>query len=359
MSGTTADAARAAITAQGHLGAVSTWMTPTVAAKLAFEELGPYKTLLKRFFSTEPWSEADAKALSDLVAPHLPADWWDRLDLDDGLAVEHGLREDNYVVIVSGVGDAKPSMWDRVFTGPVIPEPTPHPRKVKFDLGGDPAPGVWYRGDDEIEDPRVQRLMAEPDVTDVMVAGDFVTVGLGRNSSWEDRLDAVLALVTELFPHGERTGDDRTRDELIAEGRSVELSGERLHLLDPDDPAARVTLDRGLTSDDPRIRRIAIVVLSESSDEDIAEAAVRQGAQDTSRIVRRAAIDAGADTGLEALRNVFETALRSDDAWIRWKAVRSVIDLGLDSSRGQVAELVDDPDFQVRFEVARALRAES
>ncbi len=40
-----------------------------------------------------------------------------------------------------GAGTVAPSIFDRVFDGPVVPEATPHPRKVKFTTGGTAAPG--------------------------------------------------------------------------------------------------------------------------------------------------------------------------------------------------------------------------
>ena len=58
-------------------------------------------------------------------------------------------------------------------------------------------------------------------------------------------------------------------------------------------------------------------------------------------------------------RTLFEEALADDDAWIRWKAVRSLGELGLDQSRPRVEMLIEDPDFQVRFEVAKVLRQTS
>jgi HEAT repeat protein len=80
------------------------------------------------------------------------------------------------------------------------------------------------------------------------------------------------------------------------------------------------------------------------------------GLDDASRMVRRTAVDAAADAADEAFRPVFELVLEDEDAWIRWKAVRSLGDLGVSTSGAAVATLIDDPDFQVRFEVARVLR---
>ena len=54
---------------------------------------------------------------------------------------------------------------------------------------------------------------------------------------------------------------------------------------------------------------------------------------------------------------MLEQALDDEDAWVRWKAVKGLSELGAGRSRARIDQLTDDPDFQVRFEVAAALRA--
>ncbi len=354
------DATRAAIDANDLTADASAFLTYEIAVFLPVEELAAFKTLLKRFFSAEPWTDEDAAALSDLVTASIEAGWWEHR-LGGDIAMAHGIRDGRYVLWVSGGAAATAgSIFDRVFAGPVVPEPTPHPRKVKFALGGEPGPGIWYRRTDGTpDDARVVRLLAEGDVTDVMVAGDFVTIGIDRSSSWEERLDLLLALVTALFATGEPVAPPvRTREALLHEAGHIHLDvrPSELHLLDPDDPEHRTRLLQALNADDARLRRMAVAILTESDDPDVRRTAVRAGVVDEARIVRRAAIDAAADTGDETLRGVFEAALASDDSWIRWKAVRALNELGVGRSREAIARLVDDRDFQVRFEVARALR---
>ncbi len=326
---------------------------------LEFHELVAYKNLLKRFFSAQPWTEEDARRLAELVGPHLDAEAWWEHELASGVTLAHGTR-DGYVLWVTGGEATAPSLFDQVFAGPVIPEATPHPRKVKFNVGGSPAPGVWYRRGDEIDDRRAAALMEDERVTDVMVAGDFVTVGLSRAASWEDELDPILERVTELF-HDPAAGDAatpaRTRDELVAEGKATRPRPrpEALHLLDPDDPPHRTRLEAAAGHEEARIRRVAIVTLAQAGDAELARRWLAIGYEDGSRLVRRAAIDAAADREDEALRPLFRRALGDPDAWTRWKAVRSLGELGLRPDDG-VAELADDPDFQVRMEVATVLR---
>ncbi len=84
--------------------------------------------------------------------------------------------------------------------------------------------------------------------------------------------------------------------------------------------------------------------------------ALDTGAADGSRIVRRTTVDVAAELGDGTLRDLFVAALTDEDAWVRWKAVRSLGEIDVAPSRGAVAELENDPDFQVRFEVARVLR---
>jgi hypothetical protein len=353
------DASRAAIGARELTADASNFITYEVAMHLPFESLGRFKTMLKQFFSAAPWTDADARSLSALVTPHVTKGWWQH-ELGDGMRIAHGIRDGAYVLWTSGAAATVKSIFERVFDGPVVPEPTPHPRKVKFTTGGVPEPGVWYRRTDGTpRDERAARLLSEGDVTDVMVAGDFVTIGLERSASWEERLDPLLGLVTRLFATGEPvTEAPRTREQMMREAGHVHLDvrPSELHLLDPDAPQERARLVEALNADDAKLRRVAVAILAESDDDEVRRKAVRRGAADDARIVRRAAIDAAADSEDEALRELFEAALDSDDAWIRWKAVRTLAELGVDASREAIARLEGDPDFQVRFEVARALR---
>lgn len=346
------------------VSAASHHLTKTVAVHLPFEALALFKTLLKQFFSDAAWEEADASRLSALVAEHVDTGSWSH-QLDGDLVLRHGVEGGEYRIQVTGnVGERAPGLWDRVFEGPIKPEPTPHPLKVKFVFGGDPAPGVWYLADDreashdpqQIDD-RARHLLDEPDVTDVMVAGDFVTIGLHRRARWEDRLDDMLALVGRLFTPGVTTDEAITRDELVAEGLSTDLDTDLLHLLDPDDRHHRSRLAAALEDPDPRTRRIAVALLAGSSDPRVAVDAVTTGYDDRSLLVRRMAIDAAGDSGNEAHRPTVEAALGDHDPWTRWRAVRAIAEFGLGPSESVVTALAEDPDFQVRFEVARVLRS--
>jgi hypothetical protein len=334
------------------MAAASAHLTETVAMQLPVESLPRYKGMLKRFFSRDDWTEADEDALAALVDPVLQEGPWD-VALG-GIQMWHGRAKDGYRMYVTGAG-ATASIFDRAFTGPVVPEPTPHPRKVKFTFGGTPSNGVWYRRGDTTDDARAARLLAEPDVTDVMVAGTFVTVGLDAGSSWENRLDAVLGLVTEMFPAESAGPPAMTREELMREGGRAVSAGVELHLLDPDDPESRQRLRTALAEGTVAERRIAVAILTESSDSATSVDAVERGRHDRSVTVRRTAIDAAADLENGALRHVFEDALDAPDPWTRWRAVRALGAIGPSPSRERLEGLSADPDFQVRFEVARVL----
>ena len=165
-----------------------------------------------------------------------------------------------------------------MFSGPVQPEATPNPRHVRFVIGGAPAPGVWFRRGDELTDDRVSTLLDDPDVADVLVAGDFVAIGLRRATMWKDRLDDLVERVTDLFWSPERVVSDLdgpTR-EPVASGQTAGA----LHLLDPDDPTSRTTLETALVSDDARQRRMAVATLAQSGDEGYAMATLRTGYAD-------------------------------------------------------------------------------
>ncbi len=53
------DDSRAAVARHGLVAVASGHLTGEVAARLPFEDLAAYKTLLKRFFSAEPWTAED------------------------------------------------------------------------------------------------------------------------------------------------------------------------------------------------------------------------------------------------------------------------------------------------------------
>ena len=69
--------------------------------------------------------------------------------------------------------------------------------------------------------------------------------------------------------------------------------------------------------------------------------------------MRRATVDTIGDAQREELRPLLETALDDADAWIRWRALRGIAQLGADASRTAVQALASDPDFRVRLEAAR------
>jgi hypothetical protein len=348
---------RGAVAARGLTADAVAHLTAEVAMHLPFEDLALFKALLKKFFSSETWRPTDADALSRLVSASLDSGWWEH-PLDDDLMLRHGFIDGRYEIFVTGADSPTNGLFDRVFSGPVIPEATPHPSKIRFTIGGTAAPGVWFRRGDDIDDSRVAELMAEEDITDVMVAGDFVTVGLSRSASWEDRLDEVLDRVTALFydpAAPAATGSSRTRDELVGEGLRTR-SPEELHLLDPDDESHRARLTAALRDPSAETRRLALATLAQSSDEGFAAATLTDAYTDTHRIVRRMAIDGAADLGTESVRALLEQGLGDDDAWVRWKAIRGLRELGVAPSLSAVRHLVDDDDFQVRFEAAAATR---
>lgn len=359
MHGSDFDRTREAIASRGLVATASGYLTGDVASTLPFEDLAQFKDMLKRFFSSGPWTEADDDALAALVTPHVEDRWWEH-DLGGGIVFGYGLDGGRFGMTTGGADAGAPSLFDRAFDGPVVPEATPHPRKVRFAIGGIPAPGDWYRRGYPVDDDRVKRMFAEPDVTDVMIAGDFVTVGIDR--SWEDRLEPILALVTELYGRDEGLeAPERTRDELLAEaGHAGHGATDELHLLDPNDPEHQMRLIAALDEESSSVRRVAVAILAESDDVTVRDTAIERGLADGSLRVRRMALDAAGDTGDEVYREVLEHAVAaSPDAWSRWRAVKALGDLGVEPSRAVVEAAVHDDEFRVRFEAERVLRVES
>lgn len=354
------DALRRAVEQRGLIPVASGFLTTEIAMQLPFEALAEFKDALKRFFSGAPWTPADEARLSALVTEHVAEGMWEH-QLDDEIALRHGIVDGTYLIRLEGNVEAAGSVFDRVFAGPVIPETTPHPRKVKFQLGGTPAPGVWHRRGEDPSDDRVAAMFADPDVTDVMVAGDFVTVGLAATSSWEKRLDAVLAKVTDLFWDGsESIAPERTRDELLEEAGRLsveEVRPEDLHLMDPDRPDHQALLVTALDAEDPRRRRAAVATLALSADINVAKAAIVTGYRDRSRTVRRTAVDAAADIENESYRPLFEEGIFDPDSWIRWRSVRAIAALGVGPSEEKIILATADEDFRVRLEANAVWRS--
>ena len=360
------DASRAAIAERGLIAAAAGHLTEDVARRLPFESLAPFKNLLKQFFSAAGWSPEDGRALSELVKPEIVEGWWEH-ELGTGLTIAYGIRAGEYVMYASGAAAAIAPVapfFARAFTGPVVPEPTPHPQKIKFSFGGEPAPGVWVRRSEagDTDDDRVNRLFEESDITDVMVAGDFVTIGLARGASWEDRVERLLDLVTTLFSGGSVGNRQigRTREDLLQEAAHVGLgaSADELHLLDVARPEHRRRLEEALEAPDARDRRIAVALLGEADDTSVRAAAIRHGFADSSRLVRRTAIDVAGDADDDGLRSFLEKATGDADSWIRWRAVRALGSLGAADSRAVLERLASDPEFRVRFEAERVLSRE-
>ncbi|MGI8808107.1 MAG: NifU N-terminal domain-containing protein [Acidimicrobiales bacterium] len=147
---------------------------------LPFESLGPVKTLLKRYFSTSPWSAEDDEALAVAVGPG--EGWWER-DLDGDLSIAFGWDGGRFRVEVDSRAEeaSRPPAadpLDATFDGPVVPEATPNPRTIRFGFGHPvhDGPSRWYESaTSAADDPPVARLFHEFDqVANVLVGPDFV-----------------------------------------------------------------------------------------------------------------------------------------------------------------------------------------
>ncbi len=142
--------------------------------------------------------------------------------------------------------------------------------------------------------------------------------------------------------------------------------GERLSRLEkawldmgglrPADPADLAAVREAAAGPDPSRRQVAASLLREADEEAAAEDWGRL-ATDRARSVRRATVDAVVDVGRERLRPLLEAALADNDAWIRWKALRGLAELGPEPSRDAIAARAGDPDFRVRLEAAAALKS--
>jgi hypothetical protein len=344
-------------------------LTPDAVAHLTRDALGtidlaalaPVKKLLKRFFSDEPWTTADDDALAELAGSG--EGWWYH-DLDDELTLEFGWRAGAFRM------DVAPRLHPGdTFAGPVVPEATPNPRTIRFLTPPiHDGPSRWYESAAGVDDPRVARLFTEfDDVANVLVGPSFVAVGLRHPDRWEQLLDPMLRSITSEFAataaerdpvrpsRAEQTAvspESRHRD--TREGNALERAWKDLGTLRAADPAELERILGAAESSDSAARQVAARLLVDARGE-VAQEVWSKLLADPSRSVRRAAVDAMVDAERPALRPLLERALADADAWTRWKALRGLVDLGVEPSRGAVAGLAGDPDFRVRLEASRAL----
>ena len=369
------DSARALVVERNLAGAAFGHLTEAFMA-LPFEALGPVKTLLKRYLSTGTWSAEDDDALAAAVGAG--EGWWERA-LDPDVLLAFGWEGGRFRVEVRSTAPAagaRPNPLDGSFDGPVVPEATPNPRSIRFGFGHPVNAGNsrWYESAAAAaDDPPVARLFAEFDrVTNVLVGPDFVAVGLRRPDDWDALLAPILAVVTEEFadPGGElavAVGSAGGPAWLSGGARGGVADGDRrltrlerawrdLGSLRPAEAGdLAVVLDAAAGPDSSR-RQVAANLLGEG-DPAAARDAWARLVHDPVRAVRRATVDAMVDAGREDLRPLLEAALGDVDAWVRWKALRGLVELGPAPSRTAIVARADDPDFRVRLEAAAALRA--
>lgn len=343
--------------------------------ELPFEALGPVKTLLKRYLSAAPWAAEDDDALAAAVGPG--EGWWER-ELDTDVRLAYGWDAGRFRVEVrsSVAAPAPATALEASFDGPVVPEATPNPRTIRFGFGHPVHAGAsrWYESaTTAADDPPVARLFAEFDrVDNVLVGPDFVAVGLRRPDDWEALLSPILEVITEEFADPDQApavpvgsaggpawlaggsrpaagGDDRRLTRL-------ERAWRDLGSLRPADPPDLARVLAAASGDDAAHRQVAANLLREGDPQAALDAWSRL-VTDPVRAVRRAAVDAMVDAGRDELRPLLEGALADVDAWVRWKALRGLVELGPAASRPAIAARADDPDFRVRLEAAAALRA--
>jgi hypothetical protein len=382
------DAARRLLVERDLTRAAFQHLTVDAFMTLSFEALGPTKGLLKRFFSTEPWDAGDADALADVVGPG-EGGW--RRQLDPDLTLEYGWENGRFGITIrlttdepSALPGAAPApalapddALAASFDGPVVPEATPNPRTIRFHMGTlPPARAGWYESSASAraaDDAGVARLASGFDeVVNILVGADFVAVGLRRPADWERLLLPVLKVVTEEFastggaPEGwePRVMGGPSRE--AAAGGTGPTARRKLTRLDeawralgslhPSEPADLAALENAATGDNRFRRQVAANLLREA---DPRAAASRWAVlvHDPARSVRRATVDAMVDAAREDLRPLLEEALADADPWVRWKALRGLVELGPSASRDAIRAHADDPDFRVRLEVTAALRA--
>jgi Scaffold protein Nfu/NifU N terminal len=368
--GSALDAARAQVVERGLTTEAIAELTPVVSA-LPLDALGPVKQLLKRFFSSAPWTAEDDQALADVVGPGTGGG---RHELGPGLTLVWAWDRDRFRLRVESdrpperTGAASTTDLGATFDGAVVPEATPSPRTIRFatpPLGGGPA-----RNYDSVEaaaaDPRVARLVGEfKAVTNVLVGPDFVAVTIVRPDRWEELLEPILGAVTREFAGDVRvdpapgTSAPATARPAVAGGEPraqsrLERAWAGLGALRADRPDDLERILTACTDAEPARRQVAAVLLADAPPDTAADAWARL-LGDSSRAVRRSVVDTAAGAEWQGLRPLLERALADLDAWIRWKALSGLGAIDPAPSRAAIATLTEDPDFRVRLEASRLL----
>jgi len=373
------DACRYEIAAQGLTPSAVTHLTRDALGTIDFANLATLKTLLKRFFSAQRWTTDDDEALAAVVGP---GDGWWQQELDDRFVFEYGWRAGAFCLTLSRAGgdpqpagqhtpttrSEDPPELAATFDGPVVPEATPNPRTIRFVTRPiHDGPSRWYPSATDVDDARVARLFdAFAEVANVLVGPDFVAIGIRRPDAWEQLLDPMLRVVTAEFvpttvyavdpTAGLAARDQHSNAHSSSEARSntLDRAWRELGALQLDRPHDLERVVAAVSATDPAERQVAARAMIRA-DAQTAETVWSRLLDDPSRVVRRATVDAMVDAQRPALRPLLELALTDADAWTRWKALRGLVELGLEPSRARLTALSGDPDFRVRLETARAL----
>jgi hypothetical protein len=336
---------------------------------LPFDALARTKVVLKRFLSTEPWTDAEAAALAEVVGPG--EGWWSR-PLDEDITLEYGWREGRFTLTVEAevlplptpAGEPPEPACD----GSVLAEPTPDPRTIRFRTGPtNDGESQWFESPAAAQGFwRAARLFDEfPEIANVLCGRDFLEVTLRRRSDWERLLGAVQAAVGDVLERAAPVVEEGWFPGAPTPGRSARKGADSranrlakawaelgpLRPTDPDDLETLITASHG---EDPFRRQVAANLLL-VADPGIAAKHWERLFSDDSPAVRRAAVDAVADAGREELRPLLERALGDDDGWVRWKGLRGLVELDPEPSRDAITARTRDPDFRVRLEVANFL----
>jgi hypothetical protein len=370
------DAARARVV-ERDLTANAVGQLTDVVSALSLEALAPVKRLLKRFFSTEAWTDADDEALADAIGP---AAGTGQHELEPGLTLVWGHEDGRFRLRVeSDAPGTRPAGDDPAtddcdlagtFDGAVVPEATPSPRTVRFatpPLHSGPSRVYDSAAASGIDDPSVARLFdAFDEITNVLVGPDFVAVTIARPSRWPSLLGSMLHVVTEEFA-GAAAGDASepaaptttaarvgSRQVDARAPRRLERAWDELGDLRADRPEQLERVLAATSDAEPARRQVAAALLVDAPPESAGRTWKRL-LGDSSRAVRRSVVDAIAGTGRQELRALLEASLDDVDAWVRWKALRGIAELGPAPSRTAIEARVADPDFRVRLEATRVL----
>ena len=314
---------------------------------------------LRRFFSDASWRPEDDAALAALIGP---GDGWTDTALATDLKVGYGWRAGSFRIDVALSTADAPSTPEAVagggasvvaaegrtlgdtFEATMVLEAGTTANEARFVTGPGTGGFGTFTRESLGNDARVATLFAQfAPLTKVQLGNGTLSVTIDDEAQWPAVLLALFDAVQSAFVPSRPAPPDRQLERARAELGTLQASDARdfAKLID------------ATTSPDAAFRRVAVARLG-GGDPTAAQRAWSSAFEDTSRVVRRAAIRAIAGDARPEVRHLLERAVDDKDPCLRYYGVRGLAAIGSGPSASIVDRHRRDPDLRVRIAVQAA-----